>query len=132
MAEQPVPLTTTNSYLRQLEAESLYIFREAAASFKKPVMLYSVGKDSSVLLHLALKAFYPEKPPFPLLHIDTTWKFREMLDFRDRRVAECGVELMVHTNQEGIERDINPFEHESSLYTRIMKTEALKQASTLR
>lgn len=121
-------VATMLPHLRQLEAESLHIFREAAASFQKPVMLYSVGKDSSVLLHLALKAFYPEKPPFPLLHIDTTWKFGEMLEFRDRRVAECGVELMVHTNQEGIDRGINPFDHESSLYTRVMKTEALKQA----
>lgn len=116
------------SYLRQLEAESIYIFREVAAEFRNPVMLFSAGKDSAVLLHLALKAFYPEKPPFPILHIDTTWKFREMIAFRDRRARECGVELLVHTNQEGVKRGINPFDHGSTIYTQIMKTEALKQA----
>jgi len=116
------------SYLRQLESESIHILREVAAEFRKPVMLFSAGKDSAVLLHLALKAFYPEKPPFPLLHIDTTWKFREMIAYRDRRAGECGFELLVHTNQKGVERGMNPFEHGASLYTRVMKTEALKQA----
>jgi sulfate adenylyltransferase subunit 2 len=115
-------------YLRQLEAESIHIFREAAAEFRKPVMLFSAGKDSAVLLHLALKAFYPEKPPFPVLHIDTTWKFREMIAYRDRRARECGIDLLVHTNEEGLERGLNPFDHGSSLYTRVMKTDALKQA----
>jgi sulfate adenylyltransferase subunit 2 len=90
-------------------------------------MLYSIGKDSSVLLHLALKAFYPEKPPFPILHVDTTWKFREMIEFRDQRARECGLDLLVHTNKEGIDRGVNPFDHGSSLYTQVMKTEALKQ-----
>lgn len=116
------------SYLRQLEAESLYIFREVAAEFRNPVMLFSAGKDSSVLLHLALKAFFPEKPPFPILHIDTTWKFRDMIAFRDHRAAECGVKLLVHTNPEGVEKNINPFDHGSAFYTKIMKTDALKQA----
>jgi len=119
---------TELSYLRQLESESIYIFREVAAEFRKPVMLFSAGKDSAVLLHLALKAFYPEKPPFPLLHIDTTWKFREMIAFRDQRARECGIDLLVYTNPEGIERGMNPFDHGSSLYTRVMKTDALKQA----
>ena len=97
-----------STYLRQLEAESIHIMREVAAEFRNPVMLYSIGKDSSVMLHLAMKAFHPGKPPFPLLHVDTTWKFREMYAFRDRMTAELGLELFVHVNQEGVERGINP------------------------
>ncbi len=116
------------THLDELEAESIYIFREVVAEFENPVMLYSIGKDSSVLLHLAMKAFYPGKPPFPLLHVDTTWKFREMIAFRDQRVKELGLQLLVHTNQEGLEKGVTPFTHGSSKYTDIMKTEALKQA----
>ncbi len=118
----------TLSYLHQLESEAIHIMREVAAGFEKPVMLFSGGKDSAVLLHLAQKAFFPAVPPFPLLHIDTTWKFRELIAFRDRRAAECGMELIVHTNAEGVHQGINPFDHDSGLYTGIMKTEALKQA----
>jgi sulfate adenylyltransferase subunit 2 len=114
--------------LVQLEAESIFILREVAAEFARPVMLYSIGKDSSVILHLAMKAFYPAKPPFPLMHIDTTWKFREMISFRDETAKRLGVELLVHTNLDGIRDNINPFDSGSSAYTRIMKTEALKQA----
>lgn len=116
------------THLRRLEAESIHIFREVAASFENPVMMYSVGKDSSVMLHLAMKAFYPSKPPFPLLHVDTTWKFREMIEFRDRRAAELGVDLIVHTNPDGIRDGIGPFSHGSGLHTDVMKTQALKQA----
>jgi len=116
------------SHLRRLEAESIHILREVAASFEKPVMLYSIGKDSSVMLHLAMKAFYPSKPPFPLLHIDTTWKFKDMITFRDETVKQLGVELLVHTNTEGKAHNINPFDHGSSHYTDVMKTQALKQA----
>src|SRR5215213_9973510 len=116
------------SHLQRLESESIHIMREVAAGFRKPVMLYSIGKDSSVLLHLAMKAFYPGKPPFPLLHVDTTWKFREMIAFRDRRVRELGLELLVHTNPEGIARGIGPFTHGSVVHTDVMKTQALKQA----
>lgn len=116
------------THLRQLEAESIHIMREVVAEFEKPVMLYSVGKDSAVMLHLARKAFYPSKFPFPLLHVDTTWKFREMIEFRDRIAKEYGFELLVHTNEEGCKQNINPFTHGSALYTDIMKTEALKQA----
>ncbi|MEZ5930436.1 MAG: sulfate adenylyltransferase subunit CysD [Alphaproteobacteria bacterium] len=115
-------------HLKRLEAESIEIFREVAASFQKPVMLYSIGKDSSVLLHLAVKAFYPAKLPFPLLHVDTTWKFREMIEFRDRRAAELGLELMVHINQDGVEEGIGPFSHGSAVHTDVMKTQSLKQA----
>lgn len=115
-------------YLRQLEAESIYILREVAAQFYRPVMLYSIGKDSSVLLHLAMKSFYPSRLPFPLLHVDTTWKFREMIAFRDETARRLGIDLMVHTNQDGLERGIGPFTHGSSLYTDVMKTQALKQA----
>lgn len=119
----------TLTHLRQLEAESIFIFREVAAEFAKPVMLYSIGKDSSVLLHLARKAFHPGKLPFPLMHIDTTYKFREMIAFRDRYVRdELGLDLIVHTNQEGVAKGINPFDHGSARYTDIMKTDALKQA----
>ena len=116
--------------LRRLEAESIYIFREVAAEFKKPVLLYSIGKDLSVLLHLARKAFFPSPPPFPLLHIDTTWKFREMIAFRDATAKQLGLDLIVHTNREGIAQGITPFTHGSSFYTHVMKTEALKQALT--
>jgi len=116
------------SHLAQLEAESIHIMREVIAQFAKPVMLYSIGKDSSVMLHLAVKAFWPSKPPFPLLHIDTTWKFKEMIAFRDRRAAELGLDLIVHTNQEGLRAGIGPFTHGSAVYTDVMKTEALKQA----
>ncbi len=104
--------------------------REVAAEFKNPVMLYSIGKDSSVMLHLAMKAFYPSKPPFPLLHVDTTWKFREMIDFRDKTVSKLGLNLFKHTNPEGVRDNINPFDHGSNTYTNIMKTDALKQALT--
>ena len=117
----------TLSHLDKLEAEAIYILREVAAECEKPVMLYSIGKDSSVMLHLALKAFWPEKPPFPFLHIDTTWKFQDMIAFRDYTMQKYGLELLVYTNEEGVRQGINPFEHGSS-YTDIMKTEALKQA----
>jgi len=115
------------THLRQLEAESIHIIREVAAEFENPVMLYSIGKDSSVMLRLALKAFYPAKIPFPLMHIDTTWKFKEMIEFRDRMAKEHGFNLLVYTNQEGVDQGISPFTHGSALYTDIMKTEALKQ-----
>ncbi len=116
------------SHLRQLESESIQIIREAVAESERPVMLYSVGKDSTVLLHLARKAFYPAKPPFPLLHVDTTWKFREMYEFRDRAAAEAGMELIVHQNPDALARNINPFTHGSQVHTHIWKTEGLKQA----
>lgn len=116
------------THLRQLEAQSIHILREVVAAFENPVMLYSVGKDSAVMLHLARKAFFPSKPPFPLLHVDTTWKFKEMIAFRDRIVKEYGFELLVHSNQDGLDKNVNPFTHGSALYTDIMKTEALKQA----
>jgi len=119
---------STSSHLRQLEAESIYLFREVVAECDHPVMLYSIGKDSSVLLHLARKAFYPSKLPFPLLHVDTTWKFSEMIAFRGKIVADYDLELIVYTNQSGLEQGINPFTHGSSFYTDVMKTEALKQA----
>ncbi|WP_281399859.1 sulfate adenylyltransferase subunit CysD [Microvirga zambiensis] len=116
------------THLNRLEAESIYIMREAVAESDNPVMLYSIGKDSSVLLHLALKAFYPAKPPFPLLHVDTTWKFREMIAFRDRRAKELGLDLLVHTNPDGLARNIGPISHGSEVHTDVMKTQALKQA----
>jgi sulfate adenylyltransferase subunit 2 len=116
------------THLDRLEAESIYIMREAVAESDNPVMLYSIGKDSSVLLHLALKAFYPAKPPFPLLHVDTTWKFREMIAFRDRRAKELGLDLLVHTNPDGLTRNIGPISHGSEVHTDVMKTQALKQA----
>jgi sulfate adenylyltransferase subunit 2 len=119
---------TVISHLRRLEAESIHIMREVVAEFRNPVMLYSIGKDSSVMLHLAMKAFYPSKPPFPLLHVDTTWKFREMISFRDETAKRLGLDLLVHINEEGVKRGINPFDSGSSLHTQVMKTEGLKQA----
>ena len=116
------------THLQQLEAESIHIMREVAAEAEKPVMLYSIGKDSSVMLDLALRAFYPAKPPFPLLHVDTQWKFKDMYAFRDRTALETGMELIVHVNPEGREMNINPFEHGSEIHTHVMKTVALKQA----
>ena len=118
----------TLTHLKQLEAESIHIIREVVAEFDNPVMLYSIGKDSAVMLHLALKAFYPGKPPFPLLHVDTTWKFREMIEFRDRHITNLGLELIVHTNQEGLAAGVGPFTHGSEKHTDIMKTQALNQA----
>ena len=115
------------SHLDELEAEAIYIIREVAAECEKPVMLYSIGKDSSVMLHLAMKAFYPEKPPFPFLHVNTTWKFHEMIEFRDRIAKEKGIEMLEYINEEGVKQGINPFDH-GSAYTDIMKTQALKQA----
>ncbi|MDO6564292.1 sulfate adenylyltransferase subunit CysD [Amphritea sp. 1_MG-2023] len=116
------------THLRQLEAESIHIIREVASEFENPVMLYSVGKDSAVMLHLARKAFYPGKPPFPLLHVDTTWKFKEMISFRDKMAEEAGMDLIVHINQEGVDMNISPFTHGSKKHTDIMKTQGLKQA----
>jgi sulfate adenylyltransferase subunit 2 len=123
-----VDLKYSIAHLRRLEAESIHIFREVAAEFSRPVILYSIGKDSSVLLHLAIKAFYPAKPPFPLLHVDTTWKFREMIAFRDETARRLGLELLVHVNQDGLDRGISPVASGSSLHTHAMKTEALRQA----
>lgn len=117
----------TSAHLKALEAESIFIFREVAAQFERPVMMYSIGKDSSVLLHLAMKAFYPSKPPFPLLHIDTTWKFREMIKFRDETAEKLGIDLLVHTNTSDEAKGLNPFDH-GGHYTDVMKTNALKQA----
>ncbi len=116
------------THLKQLEAESIHIIREVAAEFDKPVMLYSIGKDSAVMLHLTMKAFYPGKPPFPLLHVDTTWKFKEMIQFRDQLMKKLGLELLVHINEEGVEQGIGPFTHGSKKHTDVMKTDALKQA----
>jgi sulfate adenylyltransferase subunit 2 len=124
-------LPVSNLHLQALEAEAIHALREAAAVFRKPVILYSIGKDSSVLLHLALKAFHPAKPPFALLHVDTTWKFREMIAFRDRRMTELGLPLTVHVNQDGLARGIGPLSHGAAVHTDIMKTEALKQALDL-
>ena len=115
------------SHLDELEAEAVYIIREVAAECEKPVMLYSIGKDSSVMLHLAMKAFYPEKPPFPFLHVNTTWKFQEMIAFRDRMAQKLGIEMLEYINEDGVKRGINPFDH-GAAYTDIMKTQALKQA----
>lgn len=122
---------TLPQHLRRLEAESIEIMRDVVAEFKKPVMLYSIGKDSSVMLHLAVKAFYPAKLPFPLLHVDTTWKFREMIAFRDETAKRLGIDLIVHINKDGLERGINPIDSGSSLHTQVMKTDALKQALDL-
>lgn len=121
---------SSNSHLKILEDEAIHIMREVAAQASRPVMLYSIGKDSSVLLHLARKAFFPGRVPFPLLHIDTTWKFREMISFRDETARRLGVDLRVHTNPDGLRQNVNPFDYGSSAYTQIMKTEALKQALT--
>ncbi len=116
------------THLKQLEAESIHIIREVAAEFERPVMLYSIGKDSAVMLHLAMKAFYPGKPPFPLMHVDTTWKFHEMIEFRDRHIQNLGLELIVYINEDGVRAGIGPFTHGSKKHTDVMKTEALKQA----
>jgi sulfate adenylyltransferase subunit 2 len=124
MISMPAAMT----HLEQLEAESIQIFRETAASFERPVLMYSIGKDSTVLLHLAMKAFWPAKPPFPLLHVDTTWKFREMISFRDETARRLGVELRVHTNQEGLAQGVSPVTHGSKVHTDVMKTQALRQA----
>jgi sulfate adenylyltransferase subunit 2 len=121
-------MTATISHLDLLEAESIHIFREAAAQFRRPVLMYSIGKDSTVLLHLARKAFWPAPLPFPLLHIDTTWKFRDMIAFRDKTVADFGLDLIVHTNEEGLAKGINPIDYAPSIYTDVMKTVPLKQA----
>ena len=121
-------MDATLSHLDELEAESIQILRETAASFERPVLMYSIGKDSTVLLHLAMKAFWPGKPPFPLLHIDTTWKFREMIAFRDETARRLGVDLRVHTNQEGLAQGVSPVTHGSKVHTDIMKTQALRQA----
>ncbi len=121
-------MTASPSHLDLLESESIHIFREAAAQFRKPVLMYSIGKDSTVLLHLARKAFYPQPLPFPLLHVDTTWKFRDMIAFRDRTARELGLDLIVHTNEDGIKRGINPIDHAPSIHTDVLKTQALKQA----
>ena len=118
----------TLNHLQRLEADSIQAMREAVAESDNPVMLYSIGKDSAVMLHLAMKAFYPAKPPFPLLHVDTTWKFQEMYRFRDQMVAKLNVDLLTHTNPEGVEMGISPFKHGSQIHTDIMKTEGLKQA----
>jgi sulfate adenylyltransferase subunit 2 len=119
------------THLEELEAESIHILRETAASFERPVLMYSIGKDSTVLLHLAMKAFWPAKPPFPLLHVDTTWKFREMISFRDETARRLGVELRVHTNQEGLAQGVSPVTHGSKVHTDVMKTQALRQALDL-
>jgi sulfate adenylyltransferase subunit 2 len=119
---------TRLTHLQRLEAESIHILREVVAECERPVMLYSIGKDSAVMLHLAMKAFYPAKPPFPLLHVDTTWKFRDMIAFRDRIAADLGLELLVHINQDGLARGIGPFTHGSAVHTDVMKTQGLKQA----
>jgi sulfate adenylyltransferase subunit 2 len=116
------------THLQRLEAESIHILREVVAECERPVMLYSIGKDSAVMLHLAMKAFYPAKPPFPLLHVDTTWKFREMIAFRDKLTKELGLQLLVHINQDGLARGIGPFTHGSAVHTDVMKTQGLKQA----
>jgi len=128
MAAATLPAEVRLTHLKQLESEAIHIIREVVSQFERPVMLYSIGKDSSVLLHLARKAFHPGRIPFPLLHVDTTWKFSEMITFRDRIAAELGVELIVHSNPEGVAAGINPFDHGSKNYTNIMKTEGLKQA----
>jgi sulfate adenylyltransferase subunit 2 len=128
LAESSLVLGRRSTHLARLESESIHIIREVAAEFRNPVMLYSIGKDSSVMLHLAMKAFYPSPPPFPLLHVDTTWKFKEMIEFRDATVKRLGLNLIVHINEDGVRRGINPFDSGSALHTQIMKTEALKQA----
>ena len=126
--EQPTSAVNQPLHLRRLEAEAIGIMREVAAEFRNPVMLYSIGKDSSVMLHLARKAFFPALPPFPLLHIDTRWKFRDMIAFRDATARRLGIELLVHTNEDGVRRGVNPIASGSALHTAVMKSEALKQA----
>src|ERR1022692_4617554 len=121
MIREPHAMTTL-THLDRLEAKSIHIMREVAAEFAHPVMLYSIGKDSSVMLHLAMKAFYPSKPPFPLMHVDTTWKFKEMIQFRDQTAKRLGMDLIVHVNQDGLKRGINPFDSGSALHTEVMKT----------
>jgi sulfate adenylyltransferase subunit 2 len=116
------------THLKELEAESIHIIREVAAEFERPVMLYSIGKDSAVMLHLTMKAFYPGKPPFPLMHVDTTWKFKEMIEFRDQLIKKLGLELLVYINEDGVDQGIGPFTHGSKKHTDVMKTDALKQA----
>jgi sulfate adenylyltransferase subunit 2 len=128
VSDDKLSSVTQLTHLRRLEAESIHIMREVVAECERPVMLYSIGKDSSVMLHLALKAFYPAKPPFPFMHVDTTWKFREMIAFRDEMARQQGLDLLVHINQEGVEMGMNPFRHGSVLHTDVMKTQALKQA----
>ncbi len=125
------PVVNKLAHLERLESESIHILREVAASFERPVLLYSIGKDSSVLLHLAMKAFHPAKPPFPLLHVDTTWKFRDMIAFRDARARELGLDLIVHINEDGVKRGISPLASGATVHTDVMKTEALKQALDL-
>ena len=120
--------TARLTHLQRLEAEAISVMREVVAEAENPVMLYSIGKDSSVMLHLAMRAFYPGKPPFPLLHVDTTWKFRDMIAFRDRIASELGLDLLVHANPEGLAMGINPFDHGSEVHTHVMKTVALRQA----
>ncbi|MFC7052215.1 sulfate adenylyltransferase subunit CysD [Hansschlegelia quercus] len=120
--------TRLSTHLKRLEAESIHIIREVASEFKNPVMLYSIGKDSSVMLHLAMKAFYPAKPPFPLLHVDTTWKFREMITFRDETAKRLGIDLIVHINEDGVRRGVSPVASGSNVHTQVMKTEGLRQA----
>src|SRR5258708_21092178 len=127
-AGSPVPAAAALTHLQRLEAESIHILREVVAECERPVMLYSVGKDSAVMLHLAVKAFYPAPPPFPLLHVDTTWKFRAMYEFRDRRVRELGMQLLVYVNPEGLRLGVGPFTNGSQLHTDLMKTQALRQA----
>ena len=122
------PSAARMTHLKRLEAESIHIFREVAAQFRNPVLMYSIGKDSTVLLHLAMKAFYPSKPPIPLMHIDSTWEFGEMGAFRDRRVKELGVDLIVHRNEDGVRQGVNPFDHGSAVHTEVMRTQALKEA----
>jgi len=121
-------ICSLSPHLRRLEAEAIFILREVVAEFERPVMLYSIGKDSSVMLHVALKAFYPSKPPFPLLHVDTTWKFREMIAFRDEAAQRVGMELLVHVNEDGVKRGISPVASGSNVHTQVMKTEGLRQA----
>jgi sulfate adenylyltransferase subunit 2 len=127
-AERPAERAARLTHLQRIEAESIHILREVAAESENPVLLYSIGKDSSVLLHLVQKAFYPAKPPFPLLHVDTTWKFRDMIAFRDKRVRDLGLDLIVHVNEDGVARGIGPVTHGSELHTDVMKTQALRQA----
>ena len=128
LSREPSMPSVLPAHLKRLEAESIHIMREVVAEMRNPVMLYSIGKDSSVMLHVAMKAFYPAKPPFPLLHVDTTWKFREMIAFRDETARRLGLDLIVHINQDGVRRGISPVASGSQLHTQVMKTESLRQA----